>query len=288
MPNLIDMRRRIKSVKNTQQITRAMKMVAAARMRRTQEAILTARPYALKMLEVLNSLAARVDRSAHPLLEVHGDDHIEVLLVTADRGLCGSFNANLIRTALDFLAQRGKPDIGLHLVGRKGRDFFRHRNFTIFSEYTQLFPNVAYKHAAHIGREIIAGYKAAKLDTVYIIYNQFISMLSQKVVIEQLLPIREIEFPKEEKLQTAREYIFEPTSREILNELLPRHVNIQIYRSLLESAAAENAARMTAMENATNNASDLIDHLTLVMNRIRQDKITREIIEVVSGAQALA
>jgi F-type H+-transporting ATPase subunit gamma len=287
MPNLIDLRRRIKSVKNTQQITRAMKMVAAARMRRTQEAILSARPYAIKMLEVLNSLAARVERSAHPLLEVRGDERVEVLLITADRGLCGSFNANLIRTALDFIAERNKPDIGLHLVGRKGRDFFRRRNFKVYSEYTQLFPHVAYEHAARIGREIIGGYRAAKLDAIYIIYNQFISTLSQKVVAEQLLPIREIEFPKEEKLSTAREYIFEPTSREILNELLPRHVNIQIYRALLESAAAENAARMTAMENATNNADELIDHLTLVMNRIRQDKITREIIEVVSGAEAL-
>jgi len=287
MPNLIDLRRRIKSVSNTQQITRAMKMVAAARMRRTQEGILSARPYAVKMLEVLNSLAARVDRSAHPLLEVRGDDNVEVLLITADRGLCGSFNANLIRTALDFLAERSRPDIGMHLVGRKGRDFFRRQHFKIYSEYTQLFPNVAYEHAARIGREIIAGYKAAKLDAIYVIYNQFISTLSQKVVCEKLLPIGEIEFPDEEKMHTAREYIFEPTSRSIMNELLPRHVNIQIYRALLESAASENAARMTAMENATNNAAELIDHLTLVMNRIRQDKITREIIEVVSGAQAL-
>jgi len=286
MPNLIDLRRRIKSVKNTQQITRAMKMVAVARMRRTQEAILSARPYAVKMLEVLNSIAARVDREAHALLEVRGDKHVEVLLITADRGLCGSFNANLIRTALDFLIERNAPELGLHLVGRKGRDFFRRRNFTIYSEYTNLFPNVAYSHAMQIGRKIIADYCAAKLDAVYIIYNQFISTLSQKVVCEQLLPIREIEFPEEEKL-LAREYIFEPSREQIMHQLLPRHVNTQIYRALLESAAAENAARMTAMESATNNAAELIDHLTLVMNRIRQDAITREIIEVVSGAQAL-
>ena len=284
MPNLVDLRRRIKSVKSTQQITRAMKMVAAARMRRTQEAILSARPYAVKMLDVLNSLAARVDRDAHPLLKIHGDEHVEVLLITADRGLCGSFNTNVIRTGVDFLAERQAPELGLHLVGRRGRDFFKRRNFTIYSEYTQLFPNVAYSNAMEIGREIIASYRAAKLDKVILIYTQFISTLQQKVVVEQLLPIREVEFPDEKELHAAREYIFEPDSSMIMEQLLPRHVNVQIYRALLESAAAENAARMTAMENATNNAAELIDHLTLVMNRIRQEAITTEIIEVVSGA----
>ena len=284
MPNLVDLRRRIKSVRSTQQITRAMKMVAAARMRRTQEAILSARPYAVKMLEVLNSLAARVDRDAHPLLKIRGDEHVEVLLITADRGLCGSFNANVLRTGIDFLSERQEPGLGLHLVGRRGRDFFKRRNFTIYSEYTQLFPNIAYSNAMEIGREIIANYRAAKLDKVILIYTQFISTLQQKVVIEQLLPIQEVEFPDEKELHAAREYIFEPDSSMIMEQLLPRHVNVQIYRALLESAAAENAARMTAMENATNNAAELIDHLTLVMNRIRQEAITTEIIEVVSGA----
>ncbi len=286
MPNLIDLRRRIKSVRNTQQITRAMKMVAAARMRRTQEAILSARPYANKMLEVLNSLATRVERDSHPLLAVRGDRHVEVLVISADRGLCGSFNANVIRDALDFLAEREQLDLGLHLVGRKGRDFFRRRNFTIMSDYTQLFPNVAYEHAMQIGREIIAGYRSAELDAVHIIYNRFISTLTQEVVREQLLPIRELEFA-EERL-SGMEYIFEPGSRAILDQLLPRHVNTQIYRALLESAAAENAARMTAMDNATSNAEEMIDNLTLVMNRIRQDAITREIIEVVSGGEGQA
>lgn len=258
-------------------------MVAAARMRRTQEAILSARPYASKMLEVLNSLATRVERDSHPLLKVRGNERIEVLIISADRGLCGSFNANVIRTALDFLMERKSLDLGLYLVGRKGRDFFRRHNFTVFAEYIQLFPKIAYDHAMQIGRDIISGYRAAELDAVYMIYNQFISTISQKVVCEQLLPIRELEFTDEEQF-AAGEYIFEPKSNIILNQLLPRHVNTQIYRALLESAAAENAARMTAMDNATSNAEELIDHLTLVMNRIRQDAITREIIEVVSGA----
>ena len=282
MPSLIDLRRRIKSVRNTQQITRAMKMVATARMRRTQDAILSARPYAAKMLEVLNSLATRVDRESHPLLKVLGDDHVEALVITADRGLCGAFNTNIIRTALDFLLEREQMDLGLHLVGKKGRDYFRRRRFTIYSEYTHLFPNIVYNHAMEIGRNIIASYRAAELDAIYIIYNRFISTIQQKVVCEQLLPIRELEFAEEEA--ATAEYIFEPSSGRILNQLLPRHVNTQIYRALLESAAAENAARMVAMDNATNNAAELIDHLTLVMNRIRQDSITREIIEVVSGA----
>ena len=283
MPSLIDLRRRIKSIRSTRQITRAMKMVAAARMRRTQEAILSARPYADKMLEVLNSLATRVDRDSHPLLKMRGDEHVEVLVITANRGLCGSFNANIIRTAMDFLAERENLDLGLYLVGKKGRDFFRRHNFRIFAEYTHLFPKVAYDHARQIGRDIIAGYRAAELDAVYIVYNRFISTLQQRVVCEQLLPIKELDFPDEE-LYAAGEYIFEPDSQIILNQLLPRHVNTQIYRALLDSAAAENAARMTAMDNATQNAEELIAHLTLVMNRIRQDAITREIIEVVSGA----
>lgn len=285
MPSLIDLRRRIRSVGNTQQITRAMKMVAAARVRRTQEAILNARPYAIKMLEVLNSLAARVDRDKHPLLKEHGDEHIEVLIITADRGLCGSFNANVLRQAVDFLADRMDRDIGLNLVGKKGLDFFKRRNFRIIDEYIGLFSKLVYNHAMQIGREIIAGYKAANLDAVYIVYNQFVSLVSQKVVVEQLLPIKELEFQENTSPEAATmEYIYEPDSMEILDELLPRHVNTQLYRALLESAAAENAARMTSMDNATKNAGELIDHLTLVMNRIRQDTITREIIEVVSGA----
>lgn len=292
MPSLIDLRRRIKSVKNTQQITKAMKMVAAARVRRTQEAILSARPYAEKMLGVLNSLATRVDRDSHPLLKIHENDrNVEVLVVTGDKGLCGSFNINAIKGALDFMGQQQGHDIGLNLVGKKARDFFKRRDFRIIDEYTDLFPNVAYEHAMKIGSDIISGYKAANLDAVYVVYNQFVSMLNQKVVVEQLLPIKELTFTKKEKefeegAPLTLEYIYEPRSKEILNELLPRHVNTQIFRALLESAASENAARMTAMDNATKNAGELIDHLTLVMNRIRQDAITREIIEVVSGAES--
>ena len=293
MPSLIDLRRRIKSVKNTQQITKAMKMVAAARVRRTQEAILNARPYAEKMLEVLNSLASRVDRDRHPLLKIHESDrNVEVLVITADKGLCGSFNINAIKGAIEFMEDQGKGhEIGLNLVGKKARDFFKKRNFRIIDEYSDLFPNVAYEHAMKIGTDIISGYKAANLDAVYVVYNQFVSMISHKVVVEQLLPIKELEFSREQEISEGAplslEYIYEPHSDEILNELLPRHVNTQIYRALLESAASENAARMTAMDNATKNAGELIDHLTLVMNRIRQEAITREIIEVVSGANSL-
>jgi F-type H+-transporting ATPase subunit gamma len=293
MPSLIDIRRRIKSVKNTQQITKAMKMVAAARVRKTQEAILNARPYADKMLEVMNSLAARVDRSSHPLLELHdNDEHVEILVITADRGLCGSFNTNAIKTTLNFMDERRQHDIGLNLVGKKGRDFFRRQQFHIIDEYIELFPHVAYEQARTIGQDIIAGYQAAKLDKVYVIYNKFVSMLSQQPVVEQLLPIKEIHFEEENRFDANgipldADYIYEPTSSEILKELLPRHVNVQIYRALLESAAAENAARMNAMDNATRNAADMIKGLTLEMNRIRQEAITTEILEVVSGADAL-
>ncbi|MCG8377597.1 MAG: ATP synthase F1 subunit gamma, partial [Chlorobiales bacterium] len=269
-----------------------MKMVAAARVRRTQDAILSARPYALKMLEVMNSLATRIDRDSHPLLKDRGDEHIEVLLITADKGLCGSFNANVIRSALDFMIEnQAGHDIGLNLVGKKGREFFKRRNFKIIDEYIDLFPHIVYEHAMKIGNDIIAGFKSSELDAVYVIYNQFVSMISQKVVIEQLLPIKELDFEETpasaDMPELHLDYIFEPESDEILNQLLPRHVNYQIYRALLESAAAENAARMTAMDNATKNAGELIDHLTLVMNRIRQEAITTEILEVVSGADAL-
>lgn len=292
MPSLIDLRRRIKSVKNTQQITKAMKMVAAARVRRTQEAILNARPYAEKMLGVLNSLASRIDRNRHPLLKIHETDrNVEVLVITADKGLCGSFNINAIKGALDFMQDKQGHEIGLNLVGKKAREFFRRRDFRIIDEYIDLFPNVAYGQAMKIGSDIISGYKAANLDAVYVVYNQFVSMMSQKVLVEQLLPIKELEFTQEQEFQEGTplslEYIYEPHSNEILEELLPRHVNTQIYRALLESAASENAARMTAMDSATKNAGELIDHLTLVMNRIRQDAITNEIIEVVSGANVL-
>ena len=283
MPALLDIRRRIRSVKNTQQITKAMKMVSAAKLRRAQEAIFAARPFARKMLEVLNSVASRADPSAHPLLWRRGEERQLLVVITADKGLCGGFNANILRQAVRFLEERQAAGHhpSVELVGRKGRDFFRRRRWPVRAEHVGVFSPLQYSFAQAQARALMQAFAANEVDQIHIVYNEFKSVIQQRVVIETLLPIPRPSFdPKE----PALDYIYEPEPRKILEQMLPRHVEVQIWRALLESQAAEHGARMTAMDAATNNAGDMIDRLTLHMNKVRQAAITKEIIEVVSGA----
>ena len=283
MPTLLDIRRRIRSVKSTQQITRAMKMVAAARLRRAQDSIFNARPYANQMLALLESLAARTEQRAHPLLAVRPVERILLVLITADRGLCGAFNANLIRAAQKYLGEHGDKEASIMAIGRKGRDAFRKQPYKMVAEHINLFGRLQFPHAEQVAREIIDLYTEQKVDAVDFLYNEFKSVLTQRVRVERYLPVKPVQPAAGEALI---DYIYEQPAPEILNTLLPRYVEIEVYRALLESQAAELAAKMTAMDAATNNAAELIDSLTLHLNRVRQAAITREIIEVVSGGAA--
>lgn len=283
MATLLDIRRRIRSVKSTQQITRAMKMVAAARLRRAQDGIFNARPYANEMLTLLASLAARTEQRAHPLLAERPIERVLLVLITADRGLCGGFNANLIRSAQDYLKVHHDQDVSIIAVGRKGRDFYRKQPGKMLSEHINLFGRLKFANAQQIAKEIIDLYTQQKVDAVDFLYNAFKSIMTQRVVIERYLPVKPLQPAAGEALI---DYIYEQPAPEIFNSLLPRYLETEVYRVLLESQAAELAARMTAMDAATNNASDLIESLTLHLNRVRQAAITREIIEVVSGAAA--
>ena len=295
MPNLLDIRRRIKSVKNTQQITKAMKMVSAAKLKRAQDRVVTARPFANKMTEVLGELAKRTDEDFHhPLLDQRGDQRYLLVLITADKGLCGAFNTNLTKAAQQFMRDNADKSIELLAIGRKGRDFFRNRHAAIAGEYLGLTGKgrVEFSEALEVARSIIKQYTDDKeIDKVFLIYNEFKSVLSQRVVLEQLLPVSRVkqEEPEAKSQQGVNlvDYIYEQPPEETFSRLLPRLVETQIFRALLESVASEHGARMTAMDSASKNASELIDSLTLNMNRIRQAAITNEIIEVVSGAAAL-
>ena len=295
MPNLLDIRRRLKSVKNTQQITKAMKMVSAAKLKRAQDRVVTARPFANKMTSVLSSLAARAGEDFHhPLLDARGDERYLLVLVTADKGLCGAFNTNLIKAAQGFIKANPGKQIEIVAVGRKGRDFFRRRNANVSSEYVGLTGKgrVEFSEALEVARDVIHRFTEDEgMDKVFIIYNEFRSVLSQRVVTEQLLPVaRETEATAATTAGgevSLVDYIYEQPAEEIFSRLLPRLVETQIFRALLESIASEQGARMTAMDSASKNAHELIDSLTLNMNRVRQAAITNEIIEVVSGAAAL-
>jgi F-type H+-transporting ATPase subunit gamma len=293
MPSLLDIRRRVRAVKSTQQITKAMKMVAASKLRRAQERIQQARPYASQMLRVLNSLASRVDPSSHPLLDERktprANGRALLIVITADRGLCGSFNTNVIKAAGTFIVESTEREVVLGLVGRRGRDYFARRGFRVMYEQVNLFAALKFDDAKAIARVAIEAFVNGEVDSVHLAYNEFKSVLQQRVVVERLLPIpRDTFSPTGEKgtPQTV-EYLYEPAPEELFKHLIPSHVEVQVYRALLESSAAEHAARMTAMDAATRNASDMVEELTLYMNKVRQAAITREIIEVVSGAQAL-
>jgi F-type H+-transporting ATPase subunit gamma len=293
MANLLDIRRRIKSVKNTQQITKAMKMVSAARLKRAQNRVVSARPFANKMTEVLGELASQATEDFHhPLLDIRGDERYLVVLVTADRGLCGAFNTNLLKAAQVFTKENAGKTIELLAVGRKGRDFFRQRG-KIVGEYIGLTGSgqVGFSEALEVAHDVIKRFtEDEELDKVFLIFAEFKSVLNQRIVVEQLLPISrtaETESTDASNSAEARDYIFEQPPAEIFSRLLPRLVETQIFRALLESIASEQGARMTAMDAASKNAGELISSLTLNMNRVRQAAITREIIEIVSGAAAL-
>jgi F-type H+-transporting ATPase subunit gamma len=295
MPNLLEIRRRLKSVKNTQQITKAMKMVSAARLRRAQDRVVTARPFANKMTEVLGELAKRTDEDFHhPLLDLRGDERYLLVLITADKGLCGAFNTNLTKAAQAFMRENSDKKIEIMAIGRKGRDFFRNRRATIAGEFIGLTAKarLEFSDALEVAQSIIKTYTEDEgIDKVFIIYNEFRSVLSQRVVLQQLLPVsrakQEESEGKSQQPVTLIDYIYEQPPEELFSTLLPRLIETQIFRALLESVASEHGARMTAMDSASKNASELIDSLTLNMNRIRQAAITNEIIEVVSGAAAL-
>lgn len=284
MPSLIDIRRRIRSVKNTQQITRAMKMVASARLRRAQDRVINARPYARMASELLGDVVAAAGQELVeqlPLLSARPERRIQLVLITADRGLAGAFNSNLIKAAQQFLADHAGQEVELELVGRKGRDFFVKRPVRISGETTGISQSAGQTEAEQLGQKLIQRFTAGEVDSVYLVYNEFKSVLSQRVTLRQILPIRMPE------TAARREYIFEQPPMEMLRKLLPEFIVLQVLEAFLESAAAEQAARMTAMDAATSNAGEVINKLTLYMNRVRQASITREIIEVVSGASAL-
>ena len=297
MPSLLDIRRRIRAVKSTQQITKAMKMVAASRLRRAQERIQQARPFANEMLRVLNSLAMRVESTSHPLLDERKSPRASgkslLFVITADRGLAGSFNANAIKAASTFIIDDPAREVALGLIGRRGRDFFARRGFEVRYEQVNLFQALQYSHAVNIATEAIAAFTDGAVDSVYLIYNEFRSVMQQRIVVERLLPIPRLDIEPAAKAAGAAgggpaiDYVYEPTPEELFKTLIPRHVEVQVFRALLESNAAFYAAQMTAMDAATRNSADMIASLTLYMNKVRQAAITREIIEVVSGAQAL-
>jgi F-type H+-transporting ATPase subunit gamma len=283
MPSTIDLRRRIRSVKNTQQITKAMKMVAAAKLRRAQERMMAARPYSVGLRQVLASVSQRVEVEKHPLLAVREQENkVLLLIVTADRGLCGAFNTNIIRAAQNAIAEKGWQDIHLTTIGRKAGDFFKRRNLPLKKQVT-LLQALAPEVVRDIAQSIITDFVSGEFDAVYVLYNEFKSIIAQRVALDRLLPL---ERPEVDTTMPAIEYLYAPGPEQILGELLPKHIEFQLYRVLLESAAAEQGARMTAMEAATKNASEMISHLTLTYNRIRQASITKEIIEIVSGAAA--
>jgi F-type H+-transporting ATPase subunit gamma len=284
MPSLIDLRRRIRSVKNTQQITKAMKMVSAAKLRRAQERAIAARPYAnilQQMLANVAEAASQSDGADHPLLAVRPEKRILIIVITADGGLAGGFNANLIRLAQRFVDEHHGAELIFELIGKKGRDYFRRRGAKIRADHVDFSRKVEFERAEAIANAIIEMFAKAEVDAVYLFGNEFKSVMAAKLTSLRLLPI---EVPKS---ASPVDYIYEQKPEELLGSLLPRYVKVQIFRALLESVAAEHAARMTAMDAATSNASDVIDRLTLYMNRVRQASITREIIEIVSGAAAL-
>ena len=301
MPSLLDLRRRIRAVKSTQQITKAMKMISASKLRRAQERVVGARPFALQMQRVLNSIAGRVDPSMHPLLaerEAGPDSKVLLIVITADKGLCGGFNTNVIKAAGSFIGGTAAGAVRLGLVGRKGRDFFRRRGFEVRIEEIGVFAKVRYADAQRIAQAAMEEFTSGRASKVFMMYNEFKSVMQQRVVTEQLLPISKDEIKRSAPrasqggqtllapVSGGVDYLYEPGADQIFAELLPKHVEIQVYRALLESAAAEHAARMTAMDAASKNSGEIIDNLTLYMNKVRQAAITREIIEVVSGASA--
>jgi F-type H+-transporting ATPase subunit gamma len=284
MPSLIDIRRRIRSVKNMQQITKAMKMVSAAKLRRAQERAISARPYGNSLNRILANVAVAASANEevhHPLLDVREEKRVQLVVVSSDTGLAGAFNANLLRTAQRFADENSDKEISIEAIGRKGRDFFRRRSYNLTGEHVGVVEKPSYTMAREVAEKLIERYIKAEVDAVYLIVNEFKNVMAPNLVLRRILPV---ELPESKE---AIEYIYEQPPQELLSALLPRYVEVQLFRAMLESLSAYHAARMTAMEAASSNAGDMIDKYTLDMNRVRQAKITREIIEIVSGAAAL-
>jgi len=286
MATLRDIRRRIRSVQSTQKITRAMKLVAAAKLRRAQERILAARPYANKMSELLANLVSGAE-SGHPLLEQREGPRRQIVIITADRGLAGAFNSNILRRAIEFIRESNTTEVTLVVVGRKARDFFRRRPYTIKRDMIGFWDRLAYSHASELADVFMQQYLDGEVDEVHLLYNEFRSVALQRPVRQQLLPIPKTAEGDGDGTEAPVDYIYEPGPEAILNDLLPRHVRMQVFRALMESLAGEYGARMTAMEAATKNAKDMIDILSIQYNKARQEKITKELLDIVGGAEAL-
>ncbi len=295
MASLRQIKRRIGSVKNTQQITRAMKLVAAAKLRRSQERITAARPFADKLNEVIESLARRAGYLEHPLMEVQPVKRRILVPVTSDKGLCGSYNSNVLRTLAEQMPKNSEgngdaPEVGIVPIGKKGRDFCQYRGYSIEKEFIGNYGRMDYDLAKTLGEYLIGEFTEGRADEVVLVYNRFVSTLSQRVMVERLLPITPVAAKEEEEEgeETEIDFIYEPSPEGVLEKLIDRHLYTHMFRVILDADASEHGARMTAMENASNNAADMIGSLTLLFNRTRQAAITKEIIEVVSGAEALA
>jgi len=287
MASLQSLRRKIASVKNTQKITKAMKMVAAAKLKRSQERILKARPYAHQLREVMGNLSQRVNRASHPLLSLRDGNSLELLVVTSDRGLCGGFNTNILRRAVEFLEdqRRQGKQVSVSPIGRKSIDFFKRRDWPIRQEWPGVFDRLSFEHALDIGQNVVSQYHEGTFDHLYVVYNEFKSAMQQEVIVEKLLPIESLQVSENPSMGGG--YLYEPDESELLATLLPKHFEIQTYRVLLESAAAEQAARMTAMDGATRNAGEMIKKVTLFYNKTRQAAITKELMDIVGGAEAI-
>ena len=279
-----DIKRRIKSIGNTRQLTRAMKMVSASKLRRAQQRILAARPYSDRTLAILRSVASRANPELNPLLQTHGNERVEIVVLTGDKGLCGGFNANIVRKAHELVQDLGRREVRVTAIGKRGRDYFNRIGANVIATWADVFRDVQFSLAAEIADGLVDRYAGREVDEIYLAYNGFKSALQANVTVQRLLPIEPLALGEE---TSNEDYIYEPAPQDLLASLLPHYVQQLVFRALLESVAAEHAARMTAMENATKNAGELIDSLTLTMNRVRQASITTEIIEVVSGAEAL-
>ena len=286
MPNLKEIKRRIQSVKNTQQITKAMKLVAASKLRKAQLAILEARPYAIKMMDVLNHLAARCNGDLHPLLDVREGNRHLLLIITSDKGLCGGFNGSVIRKTAKYLKENPENENSLIIAGKKGNDIFRNRPVTITDDIIGWSKDFDYLKAQSIGENLAKMFSEKKIDKVFMVYNEFKSVMQQEVVVEQLLPVLPEKLAHKEDTFVV-DYIYEPDEEAILDELLRRYMTVEVYRAFLESSASEHGARMTAMDSASRNAGEMIAGLTLTYNKARQAYITKELIEIVNGAEAL-
>ncbi len=283
MPTLIDMRRKIRSVKSIQQMTKAMKTVSAAKLRKTQGRMLSTRPYSYLLSKMIKSISSKVEIKSHPLLEVREEKNVDLIIITSDKGLCGAFNSKIIEKAENFIHSLSGKEVNLILLGRKGRDYFRKRRYPIRNSWIDIFFKFSYEKSLEISEFIIELYEKKLTDAIYVVYNEFKSTARHDVVVEKLLPVEPFE-----EIEGYREFLFEFPPEVIFSKLLPIYVKFSLYHMMLESAVSEHASRMIAMDNASRNAEELIDRLTLLMNKIRQTSITKEIVEITTAAEALA